>query len=444
MKANPKFQSRRDDATIAQRFSAGNLLRNSVPQGRQNFSRSAFASNFCDTILKRARLCLALFCLFSAGTHRLEAQPRITVQPRNVSVLIGQDAQFTVTASGVAPFTYQWRFNGMSLPTETNRTLAITNVALPQLGRYNVVVSNNTGTVTSDPAWLLLARWTELVTFGRSDSMSDCASSGSWPDYLAHRLGIRLRKYAVTFRSPPEWSGDRPSVTMQIQVGRYLSANTPATNTLFATWNGGVDMIFMNSTASPEESVSGQLATIQMLIDAGARHILIPKLWPPDILPFWTEWFPFLTREKVLQYDSLLDKELEALQARHGMTFYRPDMFAFMALIAQNPPAYGFRRPLGTDFSCDQLHFNSPVHRLNAQEHYRSLTPPVRIETATQIVGGDLALHWTGGSPPFRIETTSDLLSGQWHQTGELTFVNSIKFQSASSHGFFRVLHLGQ
>jgi len=203
-------------------------------------------------------------------------------------------------------------------------------------------------------------------------------------------------------------------------------------------------MIFLESTASAEESVAGQRDTVQMLVDAGAQHILIPRLWPPEILPLSLEWFPLVRSENVLEYDTLLDQELEAIKARHEVAFYRPDLFQFLTAVWNNPSAYGFRQPLSTDFSCDRLHFNSPVHRLNAQQMYRALTPQLRIDSAVRTPGGGVVLNWSGGSPPFRIERTTDLLSGDWEPVGEPAFPSSATIQSASPKEFFRVLNLGQ
>jgi sugar lactone lactonase YvrE len=50
------------------------------------------------------------------ATLAVVAQPVITVQPTNQSVLGGTTATFSVTVSGTGPFTYQWQFNGNNLP----------------------------------------------------------------------------------------------------------------------------------------------------------------------------------------------------------------------------------------------------------------------------------------------------------------------------------------
>jgi hypothetical protein len=75
-------------------------------------------------------------------------------QPKNVNVRPGSNAVFIVSASGISPIYYAWRFNGIELPGATNATLALTNCQLPDAGIYDVVVSNSFGPVVSAPATL--------------------------------------------------------------------------------------------------------------------------------------------------------------------------------------------------------------------------------------------------------------------------------------------------
>jgi sugar lactone lactonase YvrE len=46
----------------------------------------------------------------------VEAQPVITQQPTNQTVVAGTSATFSVSVSGTGPFTYLWQFNGTNLP----------------------------------------------------------------------------------------------------------------------------------------------------------------------------------------------------------------------------------------------------------------------------------------------------------------------------------------
>jgi len=55
--------------------------------------------------------------------------PTITSQPVSQSISYGQNAVFTMTATGAGPFTYQWLFNGTNLPNGIITTVAGTNGA---------------------------------------------------------------------------------------------------------------------------------------------------------------------------------------------------------------------------------------------------------------------------------------------------------------------------
>ena len=76
-------------------------------------------------------------------------------EPTNTLVIRGQSAEFSVTASGDQPLTYQWYFNQIQLIAEgTNATLVLSNVSLAEGGSYLVEVANGYGSVTSTPALL--------------------------------------------------------------------------------------------------------------------------------------------------------------------------------------------------------------------------------------------------------------------------------------------------
>lgn len=88
-----------------------------------------------------------------ALTDPFAPPPFITAQPVSQTVMQSTSTQFSVTASGWN-LTYQWQFEGASLPGATNATLVLPAVQPSQAGRYTVVARNNVGTVTSAEATL--------------------------------------------------------------------------------------------------------------------------------------------------------------------------------------------------------------------------------------------------------------------------------------------------
>jgi len=96
------------------------------------------------------------------------AQPVITKQPLNQTASLFGDATFRAIATGDAPLSYQWRFNEIDLPAETNAILTVTNVNRADAGNYTVVVTNLSGSVTSQNASLTISSFNSLYCFGFS------------------------------------------------------------------------------------------------------------------------------------------------------------------------------------------------------------------------------------------------------------------------------------
>jgi hypothetical protein len=80
--------------------------------------------------------------------------PFIVNQPVDQSVIVGATANFSVSAGGTAPLSYQWRFNGNNVSGATENSLSVTNSQLSDAGNYSVVVANPVGSVTSAVAVL--------------------------------------------------------------------------------------------------------------------------------------------------------------------------------------------------------------------------------------------------------------------------------------------------
>ena len=79
--------------------------------------------------------------------------PVITQQPTGRTVLVGQSAGFTVSATGTG-LGYQWLFNSSNVAGANLSNLTLTNVSLAQAGNYSVRVTNTSGAVTSSNALL--------------------------------------------------------------------------------------------------------------------------------------------------------------------------------------------------------------------------------------------------------------------------------------------------
>jgi hypothetical protein len=81
--------------------------------------------------------------------------PVITTQPVSQSVGIGQTVNFVVVATGSAPLSYQWQKNGVNISGATSNSYTTPAAATgDNAARFTVVVSNSTGSATSNAAIL--------------------------------------------------------------------------------------------------------------------------------------------------------------------------------------------------------------------------------------------------------------------------------------------------
>ena len=91
------------------------------------------------------------------------APPVIQSQPGNLNVTVGGAAVFAATVSGTTPLSYQWRRNGTNITGANSAILTLTNVSAPNDGRYDLVVTNRAGSVTSEPAVLVVTLGTPVA-----------------------------------------------------------------------------------------------------------------------------------------------------------------------------------------------------------------------------------------------------------------------------------------
>lgn len=94
----------------------------------------------------------AFFSQFLTGT---QPSPKIVSLPMNNVQYSGQQASFHSASTGDMPLRYQWQKNGVNIPRATSNVYTTPPITVAENGAtYRVVVSNRSGSVTSDPATL--------------------------------------------------------------------------------------------------------------------------------------------------------------------------------------------------------------------------------------------------------------------------------------------------
>ncbi len=80
--------------------------------------------------------------------------PVVLLQPQSGGVICGDPASFQTSANGTTPLSYQWQFNGVNILGATNLALVLASVTGSNAGNYTVVVTNSSGSATSQVAVL--------------------------------------------------------------------------------------------------------------------------------------------------------------------------------------------------------------------------------------------------------------------------------------------------
>jgi alpha-tubulin suppressor-like RCC1 family protein len=94
-----------------------------------------------------------------AVTLGVVIRPRITASPAPATLVAGQTATFSVTATGTGPLQYQWLRNGTAVPGATTASHTTPALTLADDGsRWSVQVSNAAGQATSEAALLSVSQ----------------------------------------------------------------------------------------------------------------------------------------------------------------------------------------------------------------------------------------------------------------------------------------------
>ncbi len=129
-----------------------------------------------------------------AVTLMVKSPAHVVTDPDSRSISVGRTVTLSVTASGTGPLTYHWRKGGQPLTDggrisgATSPTLTISATWMSDSGSYDVVVTNDCGSVTSAPATLTVTgcrgdlNCDGRVTFADIDAFVLALSS--WGGYL--------------------------------------------------------------------------------------------------------------------------------------------------------------------------------------------------------------------------------------------------------------------
>lgn len=101
----------------------------------------------------------------TADTAPVNLPPTVLAPPANQHLTGGEDLRLGVWVNGTGPFTYQWHKDGAPLDGATSDTLVIASASAADAGRYDVVITNAAGHVTSASALVNVGRAAQTLSF---------------------------------------------------------------------------------------------------------------------------------------------------------------------------------------------------------------------------------------------------------------------------------------
>jgi hypothetical protein len=146
----------------------------------------------------------------------VHAAPTISTAPLDRTVFAGDGASFTVGVTGFPLPTFQWRRNGATVSGATNATLSLASATATDAGRYDVVVTNPLGSVTSVPVTLIvMTRDFSGMYFGQF--------SGTPGDFALH---VRADRTAVFIGHMPGRQTGLAIFDVRVDLTGNFSAST--------------------------------------------------------------------------------------------------------------------------------------------------------------------------------------------------------------------------
>src|ERR1700722_2886852 len=191
----------------------------------------------------------------SPATLTVNGPPNITSQPANQTVIVGQTATFSVTATGMAPLSYQWQKNQVNIPGATSSSFTTPATTLADSGTsFQVIVTNPISSVTSNAATL-------TVNAGGGPSIT------TQPANQTVSVG-QTATFSVTATGAAPLSYQWQKNQVNIAGATLASYTTPATTSA----DGGTS--FRVIVTNPVSSVTSNAATLTVNAAISAVSVL--------------------------------------------------------------------------------------------------------------------------------------------------------------------------
>jgi HYDIN/CFA65/VesB family protein len=177
------------------------------------------------------------------GNGQKHKAPHITVQPVNQTVTAGLSTSFLVSATGGGVI-YQWQQNGAAITGATNSSYSTPMTTVSDSGsEFTVTVSNNFGSVTSNPAFLTvnaamsapvitMQPTSQSVTIPNSAVFSAAATGTAPMSYQWMRNGLVISGASGPTYATPATSTADNGAAFSVVIGNAAGTVTSAAATL--------------------------------------------------------------------------------------------------------------------------------------------------------------------------------------------------------------------
>jgi Immunoglobulin domain/Immunoglobulin I-set domain len=197
--------------------------------------------------------------------------PAIAAQPASQVVTAGQTATFSVTASGTAPFSYQWLKNNANIggATAASYTTPAT-IAGDSGAQFDVVVSNSAGSVTSTMATLTVNAaamapaittqpTNQSVTVGQTATFSVTATGTAPLSYQWQKNSVDMNGATASSYTTPATATADNGAKFDVVVSNTTGSQTSAMATL--TVNAAAVAPTITTQPANQSVIVGRTAT---------------------------------------------------------------------------------------------------------------------------------------------------------------------------------------
>ncbi len=254
---SPGFQWRRNGVNLSNggKFSGVNTATLTITN-----AQAAEAGNY-DCIASNA----AGSAMSNMATLTITNAPVITQQPTSNGVAIGGNTTLTVAAAGTAPLNYQWRRGGMNLSNggnisgATGPSLTISNVQAGDVASYDCVVSNASGTATSNAVMLQVVSAPTIATQPTDQSVVLGSTATFTVAANGNLLSFNWRKNGLMLNNGGSISGAQSATLM---VSNVTMADFGAYDVVITNGAGMVSSIVVNLIIIEAPSITSHPAGI--------------------------------------------------------------------------------------------------------------------------------------------------------------------------------------